>query len=238
MIAIIQFRTDQSSEHEQLCFNKYLPKETLEFYSIFDEEVDMSKPEEFLADYNKLILAGSGEFLLSRNDETEQYLQNKIAPLIDYVIKEDFPTLGVCFGSQLIGHLQGGSVGRDVSQAEAGIQRVKYTAAGKTDPLFKGVSNPINVAMGHEDSVLDLPNYAVHLAYSDKCTNQAYKIGSNVYAVQFHPEFDDNDLYERLSLYAHYDEFELGHDIPDTVHGPLILANFASMPNRAKASLK
>jgi len=176
-----------------------------------------------------LILAGSGQFLLSRDDDTEKFIQKKMKPLIDYVVDNEFPTLGACFGGQLIGIIRGGEIKNDPLQAEAGIQHVNFTDPENKDPLFNGVDDTIHVAMGHEDSLVKLPSGAKHLACSSKCNLQAYRIGNNVYGVQFHPELDDNDLYERLQLYEHYDKYDLGHDIPDVIHGPQILKNFASL---------
>lgn len=229
MIVVIQFRTDASEEHEQKCFKKYLPDTDLEFLSVFSENVSFDEPEELLSKYDKVILAGSGEFLLSRGDEKTQNVYERIKPLMDYVLRADYPTLGVCFGNQMLGKALGGQVGRDETQAEAGIQQVRFTEAGRSAEIFKNMNNPLSVAMGHEDSVLKLPKKVISLAYSAKCPLQAFKHGENVFGVQFHVELDDKDLAERLSMYSQYDNYQLGYDVPNGVHGPQVLQNFVSM---------
>lgn len=229
MTAIIQFRADASEQHEQECFKKYLPDTDLEFLSIYSDNISFDEPEDLLKDYDKVILAGSGELLLSRDDEKTRFVYRKIKPLMDYVLKTDYPTLGVCFGSQLLGMAVGGEVKNEESQAEAGIQQIRFTEAGRGAQIFRNMHNPLSVAMGHEDSVLNLPNQAIRLAYSDKCPSQAFRHGENVFGVQFHVELDDKDLAERLKMYSQYDDYQLGYDVPNGVHGPQVLKNFAIM---------
>ncbi len=229
VIAIIQFRTDTSEQHEQECFKKYLPDADLEFLSIYSNNVSFDEPEELLKNYDKVILAGSGELLLSRGDEKTNSVYETIKPLMDYVLETDYPTLGVCFGNQILGKAIGGEVRNEESQAEAGIQQVRFTEAGRSAQIFKNMHNPLSVAMGHEDSVLKLPKKATWLAYSAKCPAQAFRHGENVFGVQFHVELDDKDLAERLKMYSQYDEYQLGYDVPDGVHGPQVLKNFATI---------
>lgn len=229
MIAIVQFRTDSSIEHEQKCFRKYLPGIDVEFLSIFDDDVDFAAPHELLQKYDKLILSGSGEFLLSAPDKETADLTEKLEPLMDYVLSHDFPTMGVCFGNQLLAKYLGAPVTNDFDQAEAGIQQVKFTEEGRKDPIFAGVNNPINVSQGHEDSVTQLPESAVHLAYSDKCKYQGFRFGNNVYGMQFHAELDAKDLEERLDMYDQYDEHRMGFEAPGGIQGPKVLYNFATL---------
>ena len=229
MIAIIQFRTDASEKHEQECYKKYLSGTDVEYLSIFDKNISFEKPDKLLKNYDKVILAGSGELLLSRGDEKTNSVYKMIKPLIDYVLKTDYPTLGVCFGNQLLSKAIGGEVKNEKSQAEAGIQQVRFTEAGRSAKIFKNMHNPLSVAMGHEDSVIKLPKKAICLAYSEKCPLQALKHGNNVFGVQFHVELDDKDLAERLKMYSQYDEYQLGYDIPNGVHGPQVLNNFVTI---------
>jgi len=60
--------------------------------------------------------------------------------LMDYVLKTDFSTLGICFGNQLLGKAVGGEVVNDNSQAEAGIQQVRFTEAGRGAQIFKNIT--------------------------------------------------------------------------------------------------
>lgn len=229
MIAVIQFRTDASEKHEQKCFRKHLPDTDLEFLSIFDKNISFDEPEKLLQNYDKVILAGSGELLLSRGDKKTNSVYKTVKPLMEYVLKTDFPTLGVCFGNQILGKAIGGEVKNEESQAEAGIQQVRFTKAGRTAKIFKNMNNPLSVAMGHEDSVQKLPKKATRLAYSAKCPSQAFQHGENVFGVQFHVELNDKDLAERLKMYSQYDKYQLGYNVPNGVHGPQVLRNFVTI---------
>jgi GMP synthase (glutamine-hydrolysing) len=48
----------------------------------------------------------------------------------------------------------------------------------------------------------------VLLASSPTCPVQAFRIGRNVYATQFHPELDVDSLVMRIETYRHFGYFE------------------------------
>lgn len=227
MIAIVQYRTDESEEHEIKCYKKHLPGVEMEFLSIFSGEIDFENPADLLSKYDKIIIGGSGEILLSENSGKTEFVYNRSVPLLKYVIENDFPTLGVCFGSQLIGKYMGVPVAANRDMGEAGFQTVNITSTGLEDKLFSAIDSPISVAMGHKDSLLTLPRGSKHLAYSDKCQTQAFRIGDNVYGVQFHIELNEQDLQERLALYPHYEALQLGYNAKGAKQGSKILQNFA-----------
>ncbi|MBO0816400.1 MAG: glutamine amidotransferase, partial [Actinobacteria bacterium] len=53
-----------------------------------------------------------------------------------------------------------------------------------------------------------LPQHAVLLASSPACPVQAFRIGSAIYATQFHPELDAAGLCTRIEVYKHAGYFE------------------------------
>ena len=53
-----------------------------------------------------------------------------------------------------------------------------------------------------------LPEHATLLASSPGCPVQAFRVGSNVYATQFHPELDIAGLVTRIEVYKHSGYFE------------------------------
>ena len=59
--------------------------------------------------------------------------------------------------------------------------------AARTDPLFCGFSGSATVFQWHAET-FDLPEGATHLAYSAACPHQAFRVGANVYGLQFHLE--------------------------------------------------
>jgi GMP synthase (glutamine-hydrolysing) len=62
--------------------------------------------------------------------------------------------------------------------------------------------------LGHKEAVHTLPRGAVLLASSATCPVQAFRLGSRVYATQFHPELDNDGLVTRIEVYRHYGYFE------------------------------
>jgi GMP synthase (glutamine-hydrolysing) len=100
------------------------------------------------------------------------------------------PVLGVCFGHQLLADAHGGEVARSPLGREVGTVRCTLTRAGREDPLFDGVPADFEVQATHEDEVRTLPRGAELLATNAWSRVQAFRIGSNVRAVQFHPEMD------------------------------------------------
>ena len=96
------------------------------------------------------------------------------------------PYLGLCLGGQLLAEV---AAGRVVSNRweELGALPVHLTVAGRTSPLFRGISSPFITFQWHHDS-FDIPADGVLLASSPACRHQAFRIGSAAWGAQFHPE--------------------------------------------------
>ena len=94
------------------------------------------------------------------------------------------PTLGVCFGAQIMASALGERVYKG-STTQIGFRAVEPTAAGLASPVrhFAGVP----VMEWHGDT-FDLPAGATRLAGSSDYANEAFALGSWGLAVQFHPE--------------------------------------------------
>ena len=106
--------------------------------------------------------------------------------LIEQAVSAGTPVLGICLGAQLIAKALGARVYRN-PEKEIGWAPVYFTEAAESDAVFSGIVSPTTLFHWHGET-FDLPAGAEWLAYSDKCRHQAYRFGSNVYGVQFHPE--------------------------------------------------
>jgi len=114
--------------------------------------------------------------------------------LIEKVLRENKPILGVCLGAQMIAKALGARV-YPTRRREVGWLPIAATPAGAVDSHFRILPNPSTVLHWHGDT-FDIPQGAVHLATSERCENQAFRWGESVYALQFHLEATPSMLTE------------------------------------------
>jgi len=122
--------------------------------------------------------------------ETEGYpfLQQEIV-LLKVRLEKNLPTLGICLGAQLIAHALGAKVYAGHSK-EIGWSKLTLPAT-ENNPL-QALEN-IEVLHWHGDT-FDLPEQAELLASSNLYPNQAFRLGSNILALQFHAEAASESL--------------------------------------------
>lgn len=94
---------------------------------------------------------------------------------------EKFPTLGICYGMQLLAASLGGKV-MTANDREYGFNRVQWKR-----PL-PGLADTQQVWMSHGDIVASLPEGFELTAESESAHPAAMQKGQQVLAVQFHPE--------------------------------------------------
>jgi len=148
------------------------------------------------------------------------------------VLARDFPFLGACYGVGTLGVLAGGVVDRTYAEA-VGAVPVTLTDAGRADPLFSVMPATFDAFVGHKEAVLVAPPDAVVLATSPACPVQAFRVGRNAYATQFHPELDVPGIETRIDVYRH-----AGYFRPDEVEALLArvrLADVTAAPRLLRA---
>ena len=74
--------------------------------------------------------------------------------------------------------------------------------------MLGGLPAAFDAFTGHKEAISRLPQHAVLLASSPSCPVQAFRIGSRVYATQFHPELDAAGLCTRIDTYKHAGYFQ------------------------------
>ena len=157
------------------------------------------------------IFLGGGPFNSSdpagTKSPVQQRVEDELAALLDTVVARDFPFLGACYGIGVVGTHQGGTVDATYSEP-IGRVPVRLTAAGRSDGLLADLPDTFEAFVGHKEAIRDLPPHAVHLASSPGCPVQAFRVGRNVYATQFHPELDIHGLCTRIDVYKHAGYFE------------------------------
>ena len=162
-------------------------------------------PELDLADWAGVILGG-GPFNTSDPDDHKSPVQRRVeaelAGLLDRIVAADAPFLGACYGVGTLGVHQGAVVDRRHGEP-VGPAEVSLTPQGRADPLFAGLPDAFTAFVGHKEAVSRLPRHAVLLATSPGCPVQAFRIGANGYATQFHPELDADGICLRIDVYQH-----------------------------------
>ena len=93
-----------------------------------------------------------------------------------------------------------------------------------------------NAFVGHQEAIRSLPPAATLLGSSPTCPVQMFRVRSNVYATQFHPELDLPGVLTRIEVYSTYGYFDPSEasdlkaksEAVDVRHPMTILRNFAA----------
>jgi len=162
-----------------------------------------------LTAYSGVILGG-GPYQRSDPDGGKAAAQLRVEAeldlLLDRVLAEGLPFLGLCYGIGVLGVHEGGLVDRAFGEP-VGRLAVTVTEAGQADPLFAGLPLDFEAFGGHKEALTAPPPGAVVLATSAACPVQAFRVGEHAYATQFHPELDAEGLCTRIDVYAGYGYF-------------------------------
>jgi GMP synthase (glutamine-hydrolysing) len=113
----------------------------------------------------------------------------RVAGWLPDVVSQGVPTLGICYGHQLLAHALGGVVAINPRGREFGSHRINLLPAAAEDPLLGGFTSALGANLCHTQSVIRLPSGGVRLAWSEQDPHQAFRIGPCAWGVQFHPEF-------------------------------------------------
>jgi GMP synthase (glutamine-hydrolysing) len=190
-----------------------------------------------LADWRGVILGG-GPYNFSDPEETKSAQQRRVEAdllgLLARIVEVDFPFLGCCYGIGALGTLLGATVDHEYSEP-VGPVRVTLTEDGLADAVLAGIPERFDAFVGHKEAINGLPSSARLLASSATCPVQAFRVGENVYATQFHPELDVDGICTRIDVYRHHGYFApeaaeaLKHEMTrsNVIHPPEILRNFA-----------
>ncbi len=183
------------------------------------------------------IILGGGPYNFSDPPADKSADQRRVEAdllgLLDEVVARDMPFLGCCYAIGALGTYTGATVDRTFGEP-VGSALISLTAAGRADKLLAGMPTVFEAFVGHKEAISELPPEAVLLASSPACPVQAFRVGRNVYATQFHPELDVAGICTRIDVYKHHGYFD--PDAADSlkesmrqrtvVHPPIVLRNF------------
>ena len=199
---------DAPADSEYAAVLKYteLPEERLVRRRLESEPMGEVHP----ADWAGIILGG-GPFNVSdpieKKSPVQQRVEAELSRLCAEVIEADTWFLGACYGVGTLGVQRGGVVDRTYGEPVSAT-RITLTPEGVADPLFGVLPQSFDSFLGHKEAIKQLPRGAVVLASSQRCPVQGFRIGTRVYATQFHPELDVEGLCTRVDAYRHYGYFD------------------------------
>lgn len=238
---ILQLRPeDDTSNSEYEAILKYGGLEAGETHRIRIEKSGI--PSLSLSDYAAVIVGGS-PFDISTPQHEKSPIQVKIEAdfrrLFDDIVVTDFPFLGACSGCGLLGSYLDTPISGKYAEPVGGAL-VSITDAGREDPLLAGFPDSIHVLCGHKEACDQVPAGSTLLLTGDACPVQMFRVGTNVYATQFHPEGDGEGFTVRIHAYKHHGYFppEEADDLivavnrSDTPHAREILRRFVARYRR------
>jgi GMP synthase (glutamine-hydrolysing) len=185
------------------------------------------------------VVLGGGPFNSSDPEDsksgTQLRVEAELRGLLDELVARDFPFLGACYGVGTLGVHQGGKVDRTYGEPISAV-RISLTAAGVADPLTRMMPEAFEAFVGHQEACREVPPTATLLAGSATCPVQMFRVKSNLYATQFHPELDVPGIQTRIRIYQHagYYPPETMDELLASVSGavvtepPRILTNFVA----------
>ncbi|HEV7187358.1 MAG TPA: type 1 glutamine amidotransferase [Blastococcus sp.] len=149
---------------------------------------------EGLGDWDGLVVLG-GPQSATDDDETSPELVG-VRALLRQALDQDFPTLAICLGAQLLAQVGGGTVRPGVDGPEVGATLVAKRDAADADPVFGPLPLSPDVIQFHHDEISELPDGATLLASNPFYANQAFRVGRHVYGLQFHIETTPEIVHE------------------------------------------
>lgn len=182
-----------------------------------------------------VVITGSAAMVTEHHGWSE-----RTAAWLRGVVERGIPTLGICYGHQLLAYAVGGEIGDNPKGLEVGTVDVHLNGAAHDDLLLAGFPSPIQVQSWHRQTVLHLPPGARRLASNAMDAHHAFALGERAWGVQFHPEFYADVMVdyfhrERKDLQKQgADPERLIQECVDTRYGPDLLRRFAGIVEKGR----
>jgi GMP synthase-like glutamine amidotransferase len=140
-----------------------------------------------IQDFDWLVVMG-GAMGVNDSDQYPWILSE--IEFIKEVIHSGKIVIGICLGSQMIASALGARVYKN-TEPEMGFWPIKFSKSAKQDSVFRHFPDKLDVMHFHFDA-FTLPEGAVAMAESPVTPVQAFRYGSNVFALQFHSELTES----------------------------------------------
>lgn len=147
-----------------------------------------------------ILITGSPAMVTDRHPWSEATARWLARQLLEQ--RQAVPTLGICYGHQLLAHAFGGVVDYNPNGREIGSVDILAETALDDDPLLGALAFPLRANVTHLQSVRVLPPGARRLASSRLEPHQAFSLRGHIWGLQFHPEFSDDIMQSYIELLA------------------------------------
>ncbi|MEL4320508.1 glutamine amidotransferase [Leifsonia sp. YIM 134122] len=190
-------------EYESMLAATGLPASALSQHLLADDPLD-----DALDGVAGVIVGGSPYSVTdAAKTSSQRRAESDLRTIAAASVGHGLPVLFTCYGIGVVAQAYGGSVGREYGEPTSAVP-VTLTAAGIADPLLGALPATFDALVAHKEAVNTLPTGAVLLAGSPSCPVQAFRLGTHLYAVQFHPEVTADDLAARAGIYQHHGYFD------------------------------
>lgn len=216
---LIQARSKPRMEtQERTCFLERARLLPNQLHTVNVARGDVPEPS-MLDEVDAFFIGGAGKYSATKDYPWTQPLHD----LVRHAVDRNLPTVGSCWGHQVIARALGGQVVFDPDRSELGCRWVELTDAGTEDLLFCRFPPRFRANMGHQDRVVELPRDAVELAVNEN-GHQAFRLSDRpIYGTQFHTELDAKRERERIHVYREHYRAAL----PDEETVQRVLSNLA-----------
>jgi len=148
-----------------------------------------------LKKYDAFLIGGS-EFSVERMFPKKA----KVNTLIQKVIKDQKPFLGICFGFQLLIEVMGGKIIKTEKTKEFGTVSIAFVK--KQEKILNNLPHKLIVQQAHYWGCFKNPKNTELLSVGKNSLIQGIKVkNAMAYGFQFHPELTRKDMIDRMKLY-------------------------------------
>ncbi len=172
----------------------------------FNPSIKNNLNESHLEKYDGLIWSGGNGHIYENDDDTRAQIE-----FMKICFKKVKNIFAICWGMQVAVKAAGGEVKKSINGPNIGVSLdIKLTDEGKTHPMYKDKNNTFSAPAFNFDEVVKLPPNTKYLSFNsiNKFQSVSFECDkSNVWAVQYHPEFDYDKMIN-LTIFKKKDLFE------------------------------
>lgn len=186
-----------AADAEYLSFRRALGVDELDRVDLTEEELS----EAALEGHRGFVIGGSP---FNVTDAAPSPVQRRVERDLERIarraIDADAAAFFTCYGIGVVTRMLGGGVTLHHPEPTSATV-ITTTIAAASDPVFGPSDRALTVFTAHKEGSSAVPPGAILLATNRECPVQAYRVGTHLYATQFHPEPTARDFADRMTFY-------------------------------------